>query len=134
MPTFGGAGWLVSYEHEANDRDDLAFTDEFFSYSPSVHQAVARVDYDFSARLSGEIRLDLRSSSYADPNVEVDLDGSVQQAERDETRFSVSVRLSRRLSDAWRVFGEYQHTDNDANFDRYQYVNNRLRFGVELAP
>lgn len=125
--------WGVAYEYETNDRDDLTFVDEFFSYSPSMHRAVAEVHYAFSDRLSGELQFDVRSSSYDDENVEVSLDGTVEQAERDETRFGATARLARRFSDTWQLFGEYQYTDNDANFDRYAYSSNRYLLGIELT-
>jgi hypothetical protein len=125
--------WGVSYEYEANDRDDLTFTDEFFSYSPSVHRVIAKVHYDFSNRLSGELRFDVRLRNYDDENIEVSLDGTVEQAKRDEERLGATIRFTHRISDLWRLFGEYQYTDNDANFDRYAYSNNRYLFGIERA-
>jgi hypothetical protein len=130
---FDQVRWRISYQYEANDRDDLTYVDEFFSYSPSMHQVTARVSHDFSNRLSGDLSLDVRSSSFGDENVEINLDGSIQQASRDETRVGLSVRVTRSLSEMWQVFGEYQYTNNDANFDRYAYSSNRFLLGIELA-
>ncbi len=130
---FDRVSWGIAYAYEVNERDDLTFTDEFFSYSPSKHLAAAKVHYDFSDRLFGEFRFDVRSSSYDHENIEVNLDGSVEQAKRDETRFGVTIRLTQRLFDMWRLFAEYQHTDNDSNFDRYTYSSNRYLVGIELA-
>ncbi len=123
--------WALSYEYETNSRDDLALVDEFFSHSPSVHQLSTSFQYDFSGRLSGELRLHIRLSSYHHENVERDADDSLEQRNRQENRFGVTVRLAHRITDSWHLFGEYQHTDNDANFDRYAYSSNRYLFGVE---
>jgi hypothetical protein len=121
----------VGYQFDYNDRDDLSLTSEFFSYSPTRHRVFAAVEQSFSEKLSAEVRVSLRNSEYDDDNIEIEPDSSVTQEARDEDRLGAKIRVGYRITDRWRLFGEYQYTDNDANFDRYNYDSNLYMLGIE---
>jgi len=121
------------YRFEINDRDDLATADEFFSYSPTRHDLFGVIEMPLSKRLSGEVRADFQSSDYADDNVEIEVDNTVTVAARDADRLSVTVHLGFRITSKWQLFGEFEHSNNDSNFDRYSYNSNRYMLGIESA-
>ena len=124
----------AGYQLELNDRDDLTFTDEFFSYSPTRHRLFASAEHSLAEGLSAELRLGFRSSEYNDENIELEDDNSVTQAARDEDRVTATLRVAYQATPLWTVFGEYRHADTDANFDRYGYDSSVFMLGVERAP
>lgn len=124
----------LGYRYDMNDRDDLTLADEFFSYSPTRHRVFAAVEQTFSDKVSAEVRVSFRNSEYDDQNTEIEPDNTVTQTTRDEDRFGANIRVGYRITNRWRLFGEYQYIDNDANIDRYNYDSSIYMVGIELAP
>jgi tetratricopeptide (TPR) repeat protein len=130
--TTGAVRWLVSYQLELNDRDDLQVDDAFFSYSATRHQGQLRARFSPSTRTEVEVQIDYRDSRYNDANEALDEDDNLRRLTREETRLGGRLRLSFRPADGWALFAEYQHQDNDANFQRYDWRSRQWLFGLEV--
>jgi tetratricopeptide (TPR) repeat protein len=121
------------YELELNDRDDLVIGDEYFSYSPVRHKVFADARVELSAQFRVDAHLEYRASGYADANVQVNADGSVTTAKRDEDRIAGMLRLEYEFIPSWDVFSEFFYASNDSNFDRYTYDNSQVMIGLERS-
>ncbi|MFU8816870.1 MAG: hypothetical protein ACNA7W_16100 [Pseudomonadales bacterium] len=126
------AGQLrLGYEFEANDRDDLEAGELFSSYSPRRHRLYAGAGFDFGPRFGIDVQGAVARSDYQDSNRFLDGDGNLQEIARDQDVLSLQVRLDYRLTDRWRLWSEYQHTNSDSDLLRYDYVSNAYQLGLE---
>ncbi len=128
----GTARLRLGYELEVNDRDNLALAGEFFSYSPTRHKLFAGIEQRLG-RFKVLLRADLRASRNSDEDIEINPDGTITQQQREENRSAAKARIGYQLGKLWRVFAQYQYTDNDSNFDRRRYQNIRYMLGLESA-
>ncbi|NOR23925.1 MAG: tetratricopeptide repeat protein, partial [Desulforhopalus sp.] len=97
----------LSYILELNGRDN----DDF---SPTRHTVRVAFDLDLNHSWDMHLQMSYRKSTY-------DIDG---MSDRDEDRFIGKGRLVYFLEKGWEIRGEYQHTDNDSNYDTYDYTRN----------
>jgi len=122
-----GAGWLYyGVMYEQHNRKDLAVGGEFFSYSPSRAAFWAKGSWPLAARWRLEPMVRSQFSRYADEDVRTG--GVVQTREDHEWHAGFLVRY--RLTDAWRLTGEYNYFSNRSNFDEYSYTRRLLLIGV----
>jgi hypothetical protein len=129
----GAATWRGGAQFEINDRDDLRRGAEFYSHSPQRWLGFTEWEVRPAERLAARIRAELRRSDFADPNVEIESDGSTGRRTRSEDRVDLRARLAWGPEVSWRVFGEYQFTRNDANIRRFEYDNQRVLVGLERS-
>lgn len=110
---WSGYSASIGYVLEVNSRDDS-------DYSPTRHS----VKGAFSIRPISKMKVSFsggyRKSDY-------DISGGV---DRDEERFRADVRFSFYLNKHWELNGEYQHTENDSNFEEYNYTRNMVILSV----
>lgn len=124
-------GITLGYRFEFNDRRDLSVGEEFFSRSPHRHS--------FRLEGSGAVtpawrvtgRVEYRLSVYRDPDRVQTGAGSFIEKTRREHRFDLSLRTDWSPAPTWFVFGEYDYSSNDANFDAFDYTRNVVRIGLE---
>lgn len=126
---FGGLNLGLAYEYEANDREDLKTATTFSNYSPERHSATVRGELDLSNqwRLAG--RLGYRFSEYDEPNL---LTGGTTVSRSDE-QLLFNLRAEATVHGAWRLFTEYNHTENASNIDAFDYNHNIVSAGVTRA-
>ncbi len=118
--------WRIAYQLELNEREDLAGSTTFTSYSPTRH----------NLRLSGEIPLspawtlggDLRYrvSRYNDDNRSND--GGTER--REDLQLQAGLKLRYELTRNWEALFEYNYTNNDSSIDSYDYDRNLYLFGI----
>ena len=122
----GGGQTRFGLGIERNDRADLAIANEFFSFSPLRY----RVSFAGSWPVRGYWRLQPSASytrsRYAD--AEQRAGGLVATREDDERRFT--LRTTYRLTEFWRLFGEYTYTDNRSNFPEFSYSQRIVSLGA----
>ena len=123
--------YRFGYQLELNDRRDLEFEDEFFSYSPTRHRIFVRFERNLTQKFEGQLGFVFRSSDYGEENTQINPDGSVTEKVRKEDRITLAARLGYDISSSWHLFAEYEYTDNDSNFDQYSYKGSRLMIGFE---
>jgi hypothetical protein len=128
---FGTNALRLGYELELNDRRDDSTATEFFSYSPTWNRFYAAATTSFSDAFDVRLRADYELSRYRDKNVQVNPDGSVSIAARDDDRYSASLRATYHASGKWDVFGEYQYANNSSKFSEYEYNDNQIQIGIE---
>lgn len=130
---YGSAKWQIGYRNEYSDRDDLDTGTEFFSYSPTRHAIYGKADFRLAPKWTLGTRMEYRNSRYGDDNRQLDMNSNLIIKERDENRTQASVALRYAFADRFSVFGEYRYTNNDANFDRFNYVSNQFMVGVDAV-
>lgn len=130
---YGSVEWRFGYRNEYNDRDDLDTGAEFFSYSPIRHALYGKVDFRLAPEWTLRTRVEYRDSNYRDDNEQLDVNNNLIVRERDEQRTRASVSLRYAFAERFSVFGEYRYTDNDANFDRFNYESNQFMVGVDAV-
>lgn len=104
---------LLEYVLEMNDRDNP-------DYSPTRHSLTGVFCFRPYEGLQVALEGGYRKSEY-------DINNSVN---RDEERFRADVRVSFYLKKGWEINGEYQYTDNDSNFEEYNYTSNMVVLSV----
>lgn len=123
---FGKMTLRLAYEYEVNDLDNLDNGTTFSNYSPERHSVTLRSDLNMSPqwRLAG--RLGYRASDYDEPNLLAD--GTSVSRSDEQLRFS--LRAEGKLRGEWRLYAEYDHTENESNIDIFDYDRNILSGGV----
>ena len=109
---------------------DLDTGDEYFSYSPQRHRVAVEIKQDLIQRLQVTVRADYRESRYKDANTQIDFDQSVT-AKRHDTRWTAAARVSFQPIEFGAVFLDYQHADNNSNFERYRYTSGQVSLGID---
>lgn len=122
-----GIGWLrVGATLERNDREDLATTTEFFSFSPKRTGVWLKGSWPLGAHWQLEPTMRYTQSRYADP----DRRASGVVATREDDERQVVLRMKYQLTAAWRVVGEYSFIDNRSNFPELSYSQRVASVGV----
>jgi tetratricopeptide (TPR) repeat protein len=121
----------AGYEFEWNDRRDSSTSTEFFSYSPVWNRLYVEAVRSFGDALELELRAAYEFSRYDDENVEVQPNGAVSTAARDDDRFAAALRVTYHPFDSWNVYGEYAYSNNSSKFSQYEYTDNQVMLGVE---
>ncbi|NIR59350.1 MAG: hypothetical protein GWO02_07425 [Gammaproteobacteria bacterium] len=120
----------VGYALELNGRDDVEAGGEFFSRSPTRHAVYAGATYALAPRWELEGLAEYRHSRYDDPDRFLQ-GGRLREERREEDRFYLSARLTRRLTPALGAFGQLEHTDNESNVAEFDYDRTIVMAGVE---
>ena len=120
----------AGYGFEYNDREDLENGDEFFSYSPLRHAFYGELAYQPLPGWNMELRAEYRKSNYADANEQID-NGGIVRKDRDDDRLVLSLRSGYALTGSLELFAEFCRTDNDSNFQDYEYTSNQFILGLE---
>lgn len=128
LPT--GAGRLrLGYQLELNDRDDLARSGEFFSYSPTRHKLFVLLDRPGPGNWHYTLRGEYRYSDYTDPYRISN--GTTTEVKREDHRYLAGVRGQRRLSEKTDLFLDYRYIDNDSTLEAYDYARHQIMGGIE---
>jgi tetratricopeptide (TPR) repeat protein len=127
----GRTALRLGYELELNNRRDDSTATEFFSYSPTWNRFYADATQPFSDAFDLSLRADYQFSRYRDDNVQVNADGSVSIAARDDDRITASLRVTYHPSNTWGVFSEYVYANNSSKFSEYEYDDNQILIGIE---
>ena len=127
----GAYALRAAYEFEWNNRRDSNTSTEFFSYSPIWNRFYAEAVRSFTDALELELRAAYEFSRYDDENVEVEPNGAVSTAARDDDRVTAALRVTYHAFDPWNVFGEYTYSNNSSKFSQYEYTDNQVMLGVE---
>lgn len=120
----------VAYQLELNDRRDLQQGSEFFSYSPTRHSLLATATLPNVGGWRTDVLGEYRISRYNDPHR---LDGGTVEVTREDDRYGIALRASRRLTAPWRVFIDYNYYRNESNLNVYDYARHQLQAGIEAA-
>lgn len=120
----------VGYQLEYNDSKDLQQGSEFLSYSPTRHSLFAGVTWPTVGGWQTDARGEYRVSRYNDPHR---LDGGTRVVTREDDRYGIDLRASRRLTAQRRVFIEYSYYRNNSNLDAYDYNRHQVLAGIEAA-
>ena len=112
------AGIRLGLTYEWNQRQDLRFNGDFFSFSPSTYSAWLRVSWPIAEGWSFEPTLRYSYSTYADPDRRSD--GT--EKTREDRYGQLTLRIKRQITSEWRLVGEYAFIDNDSNFDEFSYT------------
>ncbi len=123
--------WLLGYELELNDREDLRQGGEFFSQSPQRNSLYAELRMPVTTRVSLNARAEYRRSDYSGTDVHIVGPGT-QSAARNDTAWQTTVRAVYRLDARWQAFAGITHSNNDSNFSSLSYRRNEAQAGVEL--
>lgn len=122
-----GAGHTrFAFGIERNDRADLAIANEFFSFSPLRY----RVSFAGSWPVRGYWRFQPSVSYTRSRYADADLRASGMVATREDDERQVTLRASYRLTDFWRLFGDYTYTDNRSNFPEFSYSQHVISLGA----
>ncbi|MEX1033781.1 MAG: tetratricopeptide repeat protein [Cellvibrionaceae bacterium] len=121
----------LEYRWEHNDRDDLAGTDEFFSYSPTRHSLGVGLDWHVSTGWEISLGADYRISDYDGTNRLTDSDGVIKEKTREADRLRLQFKTQWQISPNLRFGGRLEVTDNQENFDTYSYDKREMSLMVE---
>ncbi|HEX9810836.1 MAG TPA: tetratricopeptide repeat protein [Burkholderiales bacterium] len=122
----GGGQTRLGFAIERNDRADLATANEFFSFSPLRY----RVSFAGSWPVRGYWRLQ-PSTSYAQSRyADADQRASGLAATREDDERRVTLRATYRLSEFWRLFGDYTYADTRSNFPEFSYSQRIISLGA----
>jgi hypothetical protein len=102
----------VSYDAELNDRDDPRV-------SPDRHRGKGLLRMPLADLWTAELQASWRRSQYDDI-----------VAERTENLWMAGLRITRKLTDSWDLYADYQIGDNDASDDRFSYTRHRAVIGA----
>lgn len=106
----------LAYILEMNDKDDQ-------DYSPTRHTLKGT----FSIRPSTVLKLSFggnyRNSQYDMSNL----------TDRHEERLRGEIKCTFYLKKNWQLNGEYQYTDNDSNYEEYNYTRNMIIFSLSRS-
>lgn len=123
--------WRTSYRFELHDREDRAFEDEFFSYSPVRHRMLVEAGWrllpDFLLTLGASHEM----SRYRDANRMFDLDGTFREEKRNSERSDIWARAEYNLGARWQLSGEARHVNQDDTFAFYEYGRSTVSIGLE---
>jgi len=122
----GSNRYRLSYTYQTNDRDDRSTATTFSSASPNRHILRANARIPFNSKWSGEIDARYRMSRYRDKNLFSD--GSTKT--RDDDRFRARIGINYKVASKTKLFGRYDHFDNDSNIDSRSYERNLVSVGV----
>jgi hypothetical protein len=111
---------------ERNDRQDLTFTDEFYSYSPA--RQGLRLEGSWSVTTNWRFDPSARyyESRYADPDRRTD----GVTATREDEYLELSLRARRRLTLPWQLVAEYTYVRNTSNFSEFSYTQRLILIGI----
>jgi tetratricopeptide (TPR) repeat protein len=128
-----GEGLLrLGYEFEANDRQDLADGNEFFSHSPLRHRFDLALERP-TGRGSWRWTLRWRESRSRDPDRYTQGMAVVEQR-RTESLLQAGVQWRRAFARDLYWLLEYQYSSNDATPDAFDYTRNAGLLGLEWTP
>lgn len=123
--------WRTGYRFELHDRENRAFEDEFFSYSPIKHRVLLEAGW----RLLPAFMLTLGASHeigrHSDMNRMLDLDGALREEKRRTERTDLWARGEYDLGARWRIGGEARHMNQDDTFAFYEYGRSTFSIGLE---
>lgn len=124
------AALRVGYQLEYDDRKDLQQGSDFLSYSPTRHSLFAGVSWPGVGGWRTDARGEYRTSRYNDPHR---LDGGTREVTREDDRYGIDLRASRRLTALRRVFIDYSYYRNNSNLGAYDYNRHQVLVGVEAV-
>ena len=123
----GKTRYRLSYTYQTNDRDDSRSGTSFSSDSPNRHILRANARIRFNSNWKGEIEARYRMSRYQDPEVE----SGVTTITREDDRFRARLGVEYKYADKTKLFGQYDHYDNDSNIDSRDYERDLFSVGVK---
>jgi len=119
--------YRLSYTYQTNDRDDSRTATTFTSDSPNRHILRATARIPFNSKWKGEIEARYRMSRYQEPN-ELSGGGTIT---REDDRFRARLGVEYKQTDKTKLFGRYDHYDNDSNIDSRSYTRSLFSVGVK---
>jgi hypothetical protein len=124
-------GVKLLYGFETNDRDDLfnTSTGEFRSFSPTRNRLGLAYEHTFNRQWALRLGTALRQSRYADPDRRED--GTTFKREAD--RLQTEIGLAWTMPNQWRLEARAEHTDNDSNYDGYDYDRTMITLNLNKA-
>lgn len=117
--------YLLSYNFETNDRNDLQTATTYTSSSPVRHTIRANAKIPLAGKWGSEFDLRWRGSRYKDDNVTA---GS--STRRDDDRLTAKAGLNYALNKKVEIYADYAYTDNNSNISSYDYKRNEVSMGV----
>lgn len=124
--------WKLTYEVTFNDRDQLVTldaggnVDAVFDVSPLRHEVAADLEWPLLGSLRGTLRGSYRISQYRDEEVRAGID----EGERDDDLWGVRAGLLYPFGRRFNTRLEASYTDNDSNFDRFDYDRSEVVLSV----
>jgi len=118
--------WRIAYKLEFNEREDLATSSTFTSFSPTRHNLRLAGEIPLASEwtLGGDLRY--RFSRYNDENIFSD--GS--SVLREDLQYQAMLKLRYELATNWEAQLEYSYTSNDSSIDGYDYDRNLYLLGI----
>jgi len=122
-----GFGDLVlGYELEWNDRRDVQTATTFSSRSPLRNLLYGEVLRQVGSNWEVSARGEYRRSRYRDPDTTL-----TSSRKRQDDSLELRLRADRRLGASSRVYGTYTRSDNDSNFEVFDYRRSEFMAGLE---
>ena len=122
----GGGQTRFGFGIERNDRADFTVANEFFSFSPLRY----RVSFAGSWPIRGYWRFQPSASYTQSRYADADQRASGLVATREDDEWLVTLRATYRLTEFWRLFGDYTYTDNRSNFPEFSYSQRIVSLGA----
>jgi tetratricopeptide (TPR) repeat protein len=122
----GGGQTRFGFGIERNDRADLATASEFFSFSPLRY----RVSFAGSWPVRGYWRFQPSASYTQSRYADADQRASGLVATREDDERQIALRATYRLTEFWRLFGDYTYINNRSNFPEFSYSQRIVSLGA----
>lgn len=118
-------------EYEYNDREDRRVGEAFNSYSPQRGGFGLAVATPALREVALEFRARWRRSDYRGVERN-DVDGTIVEAQREDTLVSTGVRARMRGGATWNWLGDYQYSRNQSTIAADAYARHVATVGIEF--
>lgn len=125
--------WIAGYRFEVHDRDDLESGSDFFSYSPTRHRIEFAADWFVTPNWTLNAGVSQQNSKYDGENRLTDLDGQFKQQQREADKLELWLQSDYDLTRKLRLRAEVRQTDNEDNFEFYDYDRLTVKAALEYA-
>lgn len=121
--------YRLSYTYQTNDRDGSKTATTFSSASPNRHIFRANARIPLNKKWRGEFDVRYRTSRYQESNELADSSTITREDDRLRTRFGVEYKQTKKT----KVFGRYDHYDNNSNTDSRSYKRSLISVGLKYS-